>query len=90
MRKCLSITIYGRVQGVFFRDSVQRQAQKLNLTGWVKNESDGTVVIVAEGEEEKLKELIKWCYNGPRQAKVEKVEIAWAETNEEFKKFEIR
>ena len=62
--KHVNIKIYGKVQGVFFRDSSQRKAKELNLSGWVRNELDGTVQIVAEGEEKNLKELIEWCRAG--------------------------
>jgi len=88
--KQVILKIYGRVQGVFFRDSTRRKAKKLNLVGWVKNEPDGTVKVVAEGEEEKLKELIKWCYNGSILARVAKIDIKWQEATGQFEKFEIK
>ena len=75
MQKQIVLKIYGKVQGVFFRDSSKKKARELNLSGWVRNESDGTVVIVAEGEEKNLKELIEWCKNGPNHARVDKVEV---------------
>lgn len=84
------IKIYGRVQGVFFRDSARRRAEKLGLVGFVKNESDGGVMILAEGGEENLKRLVDWCYNGPMLARVDRVEVKWEEAKGEFKKFEIR
>jgi len=90
MNKKVELKIYGRVQMVLYRDSVRRQARKLDLTGWVMNQSDGTVQIIAEGEEESLKELIKWCYNGPILAKVEKIDIDWQEAACQFDKFEIK
>ena len=90
MKKQVILKIYGRVQMVLFRDSTRRQAKKLGLVGWVMNESDNTVKAVAEGEEEQLKELIKWCYNGPMLARVEKIDIDWQEATGQFKKFEIR
>lgn len=90
MQKQVILKIYGRVQMVFFRDSARRQAQKLNLVGWVKNKDDDTVVITAEGKEENLKEFIDWCYNGPILAKVKKIDIKWQETTGNFDKFEIR
>lgn len=84
------LVIHGRVQGVLFRDSARRQAKKLGLVGWVANQSDGTVKIVAEGEEAGLNQLIKWCYNGPVLAKVNKIDIQWQEATGQFEKFEIR
>jgi acylphosphatase len=90
MTKRIVLKIYGRVQMVFYRDSTRRKAKKLGLVGWVKNEPDKTVKIIAEGEEGGLKELIDWCYNGPMLAKVEKVDIEWGEAKGEFKEFEIK
>ncbi len=84
------LKIYGWVQGVFFRDSAQKKAKELKLVGWVSNASDGTVEVLAEGEEEKLKELIKWCYNGPRLAKVDKVDVEWQEATGQFKEFGVK
>jgi len=59
MQKRIGLKIYGKVQGVFFRDSSQRRVKELNLSGWVRNEPDGTIQIVAEGEEKDLKEIVK-------------------------------
>lgn len=89
MQKQIILEIYGRVQGVFFRDSSQMEARKLNLSGWVRNEPDGAVAIVAEGEEEKLKELIEWCKNGPDHAKVDKVDVEWGEPTNRFGNFKV-
>jgi len=90
MKKQVKIKIYGQVQMVMFRDSVRRQAQKLGLTGWVKNEPDDTVQLVAEGEEEGLNKLVKWCYNGPILARVDKIDVEWGKTVNQFDKFEIK
>ena len=90
MNKQIILIIHGRVQGIFFRDSTRRKARKLGLTGWVSNESDGTVKVMAQGEEEKLEALIKWCYNGPMLARVDKIDIEWYETTGQFEKFEIK
>ncbi|MEK7190478.1 MAG: acylphosphatase [Patescibacteria group bacterium] len=90
MQKQTELKIYGKVQGVFFRDSSKKKARELNLSGWVRNESNGTVVIVAEGEEKNLKELIEWCKNGPNHAKVDKVEVEWFESTDHFDGFIIR
>ena len=90
MLKQVKIKVYGQVQMVMFRDATRRQAKKLNLTGWVKNESDETVQIFAKGEEGGLKELVKWCYNGPVLARVDKIDVEWEEATGRFDKFEIR
>ena len=73
--KHINIRIFGSVQGVSFRYYAREEARKLGLTGFVKNERDGSVHIEAEGEEEKLNELVDWCKRGPRSAEVEKVEV---------------
>jgi len=83
------IFVSGRVQGVFFRSRTQEEAEKLGLVGWVKNTPDGKVEIVAEGDKEKLEELIAWCKKGPLFAKVENVEVEWQESTGEFSSFEI-
>ncbi len=90
MNKQVNLKIYGRVQMVMYRDSVRRQAKKLGLTGWVMNEDDGTVRVVADGEEENLKKLIDWCYNGPMLAKVDKIDIEWREATGQFNNFDIK
>lgn len=90
MIKQVSLKIYGLVQMVLFRDSTRRKAKKLNLVGWVMNQEDGTVQVMAEGKEENLKQLIKWCYNGPMLAKVDKIDIVWQEPTGQFNKFEIK
>lgn len=89
MNKRVELKIYGRVQGVFYRDSARRRAIKLNIIGFAKNESDGTVFIAAEGEEENLKKFIEWCYNGPILAKVNKIDVEWKQAIGEFKNFDI-
>ncbi|MEA2113637.1 MAG: acylphosphatase [Patescibacteria group bacterium] len=88
--KQVKIKVYGQVQMVMFRDATRRQARKLNLTGWVKNEIDDTVQIIAEGREERLKELVEWCYNGPVLARVDKIDVEWTEASGLFNKFEIK
>lgn len=75
MLKHLNIKIFGLVQGVFFRVSAKEQADKLNLKGFARNESDGTVYIEAEGEKENLDKFIEWCKIGPTLANVEKIEV---------------
>ncbi len=75
--KQVHVVVRGRVQGVFFRASSQREARRLGLTGWVRNRPDGNVELMAEGEEEGLKELIAWANRGPTSARVERVEVRW-------------
>ena len=81
--------VHGRVQGVFFRASTQKTAEGLGLTGWVKNCSDGSVEIHAEGDKEKLEELIAWCRQGPPSASVSDIDLDWVDV-EGFSSFDIR
>lgn len=71
----LSIKVVGRVQKVGFRRFVLSKALEFNLVGWVKNLSDGSVMIHAEGTQMQLDLFLEWCYKGPVMAKVDKIEI---------------
>lgn len=84
------LLISGRVQGVAFRYYTVNNAQNLGIKGWVRNCRDDQVEIVAEGEEDKLGKLIDWCYQGPRSAIVEKVDLTWEKYRGEFNTFGIR
>jgi acylphosphatase len=70
MKKKVTIHISGRVQGVFFRASTKAKAEELGVFGYVQNESDGSVYIEAEGEENVLEDFIAWCKRGPELAQV--------------------
>ena len=83
------LLISGRVQGVAFRYYTQDIAQSLEIKGWVRNCWNGKVEIVMEGEEEKVKKLIGWCYQGPGSAIVEKIDIEWGKYRGEFNSFGI-
>lgn len=67
----ISISVKGKVQGVFFRASTQEKAKEIGIKGFVRNELNGNVYIEAEGIETQLSEFIAWCKHGPRMAKVE-------------------
>ncbi len=69
------LRISGRVQGVFFRESMRLRAEQLTVTGWVRNCADGTVEAVAQGDAFEVGRLIEWAQRGPDAAKVEKVEV---------------
>jgi len=67
--------IYGHVQGVWFRVSTQKVAQKLGLNGWVRNCRDGAVELMVGGEVDKVAELLTWCHTGPELASVVRVDV---------------
>ena len=75
MKIARRLRISGRVQGVFFRESMRERAEQLKVTGWVRNRADGTVEAVAQGDAFMVGRLIEWAQRGPDAAKVEKVEI---------------
>lgn len=83
------ILIKGRVQGVGYRYNAQAAAHKYKLTGFVRNQHDGSVLIHAEGPEEGLNRFIDWCNMGPRLAEVTEVEAEEMKP-EGFKTFEVR
>ncbi len=83
MIKQIEITVTGKVQGVFFRESTKGEASKMGIVGTVKNLPNGNqLFIIAQGEEEKLAQLIGWCHQGPPTAMVEKVEVIDVPTEE--------
>jgi acylphosphatase len=83
-----NLTITGKVQGVFYRDSARNEAKRLGITGFVRNEDNGSVYAECEGEEMILKEFIEWCKVGPSHAKVDEVESETGEMKD-FKGFRI-
>lgn len=85
----VSIRVFGGVQGVFFRRSAKEEADKLGVTGWVRNEADGSVAIMAVGDRKNLDKFLKWCRGGPPLAKVESVEVEWRESEQDFGSFEM-
>ena len=89
MLKTIKIIVKGQVQGVFFRKHTQEKAEKLNVKGYVKNLSDGSVEIFATSDRNNLKRLIDWSKKGPRSAQVNSVEIIALPIIKEFKDFEI-
>lgn len=87
--KRLHVIVRGRVQGVFFRASAQREARRLGLTGWVGNRRDNSVEVVAEGGEDELREFLGFCNRGPSAARVDKVDVRWRGYTGEFHEFRI-
>ena len=88
-KRRLECSVRGRVQLVMYRDFTRRNARRLGLTGTVQNMSDGSVRVVAEGEEDALRKFLARLHKGPIFARVENVEESWNEATEEFKTFEI-
>jgi acylphosphatase len=69
------VVAHGRVQGVFFRDSTQREARSAGVSGWVTNRSDGAVEAVFEGDEDAVARMVEFVRRGPGHADVEDVEV---------------
>lgn len=83
------LIVRGRVQGVFFRHETSRQAESLELTGWVRNLPDGSVEAIFEGDGNAVEAAIDWCRQGPPLAVVEAVDVNW-EPPEGEQEFRIR
>ena len=90
MQKNLKIRVYGTVQGVGFRFFARDIATKLELTGFVRNQPDGSVYAEAEGEEVALQKFLDWCRKGPPFAKVEKIESDFSIASGKYEDFTIR
>ena len=84
------VRISGRVQGVFFRDSTRQKAEDLTLAGWVTNLPDGRVEAVFEGPPDRVREMLRWCEEGPRQASVENVDTDIDDPAGDLSGFEVR
>lgn len=85
---CFRAIVKGRVQGVFFRAHTKKQAQKLNLVGYAKNLSDGTVEVIACGDEKNIEILKKWLQHGPDTAEVTAVQFETIQ-QQKFADFEV-
>ncbi len=83
------VVVHGYVQGVFFRDSTRRLAQRHGVAGWVANRWDGTVEAIFEGEPEAVERLVRFVDEGPRGAQVERVEV-FEEEPEGLSGFNVR
>jgi acylphosphatase len=81
--------VYGRVQGVGFRYSTVIQARKTGVSGYVRNMPDGTVEVVAEGAEDRLKKLVSWLKKGPPVARVDNVDVHYIPYNGYYNGFGI-
>ncbi len=88
-KKHYAIRVTGKVQGVYYRASAAEEARRLGLTGFVRNEPDGSVYLEAEGEEEALHQMVAWCQKGPPRARVDQVVVNEGGL-QHFISFEIR
>lgn len=86
----LRARVHGRVQGVNFRHYTIQEAQKLDLSGWVKNLPDGTVQVIAEGPRSQLQQLVTFLHKGSPSARVDQVERDWEEATGEFNGFRVK
>lgn len=69
------LMIFGRVQGVYFRESLRQQAEMRGVSGWVRNRREGAVEAMLQGDQAAVSAVIAWCRRGPDRAAVERVEI---------------
>jgi acylphosphatase len=83
------LLITGKVQGVFFRETARKVAEKLNIKGWIKNTRDEKVEAMISGEEKDVNDFINWCKTGPDRAEVEEVMVS-GQPETFFKEFEVK
>ena len=83
------VVVRGEVQGVFFRDSARREAERRGVAGWAANRSDGAVEAVFEGPPEDVDALVDFCRSGPRRADVRDAEVS-EEEPEGLEGFSVR
>ena len=88
--KRVKITVFGHVQGVYYRYFAKIEATKLGLTGWAKNKDDGSVYLVVEGQSGAVASFISWAKEGPMLARVDKLEVNEEESENGEGEFEIR
>jgi acylphosphatase len=82
--------VRGLVQGVYFRASTSDEARRLHLTGWVRNEPDGSVTALAEGPRAAVEALVAWAHQGPPSARVDHVDVEWSAPTGEHQDFTVR
>ena len=83
------VRVTGRVQGVWFRQSTKNTAEHYGVSGWCRNNPDGSVAAVFEGEETAVKAVIEWCKDGPDLARVDDLQVEWKKPTGEFERFFI-
>ena len=82
------LVITGRVQGVWFRESMRIEAERLGITGWVRNRLDGSVEAVVQGTAEAIEAMTRWAHRGPKAAQVK--DVAVSEASGDYPRFEKR
>lgn len=83
------VRITGRVQGVYFRAETQKAAQRIGVTGWVRNLRDGSVEAVFEAEAHRVRDMVAWCWKGSPFSRVDDVEVIEEPYQKEFEDFRI-
>jgi acylphosphatase len=89
-RERARVYVSGKVQGVFFRDATREKAEELGLAGWVRNIPDGRVEMLLDGPSEKVREMVRWCKEGPSHADVEDVDTEFEASAGDLEGFEVR
>jgi acylphosphatase len=89
MNSRVFVIIYGKVQGVWFRVHTKNKADQLEIKGWVRNTSNGTVEALFEGENQNIEEILEWCNHGPPLAKVDKIKIKKQPVSNDLYQFSI-
>lgn len=86
---CVHLRVSGRVQGVFFRASMNDLAVANGVVGWVRNNSDGSVEALLQGREASVKAVQDWARNGPAGARVDAMEVKVAKPDPSLRDFKI-
>jgi acylphosphatase len=88
--RTIHVIVEGRVQGVCFRDYTQRQAHRLNLSGWVRNRQDGTVEAIFNGADSDVMSMLEWLRRGSPRSRVDNIRSRDVTSEEDYSTFEVR
>jgi acylphosphatase len=88
--RTIYVRISGKVQGVWFRASTKQEAEKIGVTGWVKNTLDGEVEAIFQGSKEQIQLIIDWCHHGPLLSNVTNLIVKDIDSDEIYSSFSIR
>ena len=88
--KTVSVRVSGMVQGVYYRASAAREGERFGLDGWVRNQPDGSVALLLQGAIDTVDAMLAWCRVGPPAARVDRVQVADAQTDDSLRGFEVR